>query len=93
MLWQPAPCVVGTVVLKFTVFSGYSSLSEFSHLDRGVHRTRVNYPNFRQKCKMLLREEVRSMLRRKRVFYCFERDRDDMGSYEGFIRNYMIFAF
>ena len=33
------------------------------------------------------------MLRGERVFYCFERGRDDTGSYEGFIRNYMILAF
>ena len=45
------------------------------------------------KTKMLLREEVRSMLKRESVSCCFERGRDDIGSYEGFIRNYMILAF
>lgn len=29
------------------------------------------------------------MLERERVFYCFERARDDMGSFEGSVTNYM----
>lgn len=77
-------------------FSDYSSLSEFSHLDRGINRAPVSCPDFGQKknnnlkCCGKKRTGCRSYVGRESEFSIVWKGVEMMwGINEEFITNYM----
>lgn len=68
MLWQ---LLLGQLEQRFSslmYFSDYSSLSEFSHVDRRINRTKCSCSDFEWKLKKLLKGEARVWCWQGRVF-------------------------